>query len=247
MLIYGCDGASRYAADWTEPQFYIGEIGNYTGLVSGIANCNGPNGPCPGDGGCCFNIDAAAAANAQKGCWGYYFMGGPAADANWNPTGYSESMAYQWGIRQGQAAQKNWQGEGFQYAAYVGHTTIFADIEDPAANYGWLAADDHYQGVGGTRLNHLVFDGWFNTLNGFQTPYGTLKGGVYSSPIAWQGIMGSKVVSGIPIWTCEPQVGGCGRLQQMEPARFGDGVVAFYQYSQSCGDLDCADSTALPD
>ncbi len=94
--IYGCDRSSGSACNGT-PAFYIGEIGNYAGFNSGIGNCNGSNGPCSGDGGCCFNTTAVNDANQSYGTWGYYFIGGPVVDPNWDPDTYTEEDAYSWG------------------------------------------------------------------------------------------------------------------------------------------------------
>lgn len=244
--IYGTDGSSSSACNGT-PTFYIGEIGNYAGLNSGVGNCNGSSGPCPGDGGCCFNTTAASDANQHYGTWGYYFIGGPTADPAWDPSTYTEADAYSWGEKQGNATINYWLGTGFNNASYVGRTTIFADIEDPTTDYGWLVTSDTYNGVSGEKLNHEVFDGWYNTVNGHSTAYGTLHGGVYSSPSAWSDAMGTKSLAGVPVWTYEVDVGGCGCPTSMSNAEdFGSGNLVFYQYSQSCGDLDMADTTNLP-
>ncbi len=242
--IYGVDGDTTLACNGKTPVFYIGEIGNYKGLNSGTGNCDGASGPCPGFGGCCFDLSTAETANQHYGTWGYYFMGGPAADPNWDAATYTTAKAYDWGVKQGNATINYWEGNGFKYGAYVIKLTIFADIEDPVPSYGWLPLTDDYNGNTGETLNHKVFDGWFNTVNGL----GTLKAGIYSSPLAWSEAMGSKGLSPHPTWTYETDVGGCGCPSSMANAQsFGSGNLVFYQYSGACsGDLDMADTTNLP-
>lgn len=238
--IYGCDGDSTTACSGNTAAFYGGEIGSYQGILSGSGNCGGTSGqyegPCPGFGGCCFDSSTADAANLNYGTFGYYFIGGPSVDPSWDPSTYTEADAYSWGQKQGQETLDYVEGTGFKYSSYLTVAEVYADIESPVDSYGWLSLSDTYNGVTGEALNHEVFDGWYNAVNGHSTTnLGTMTAGVYSAPDAWSEAMGTKSLSGIPIWTYESQV-GCQCPTNMDDAEgFGSGTIKYWQYGHYCG------------
>jgi hypothetical protein len=147
----------------------------------------------------CFSTSGANAAVSRYqsgggiGVEAYYFGGGSGA----NNQGVS---AYCFGAKQGYDATYSMV---VHFKSYLGYQYMhYIDIEDPISSYGWNSTQ--------TSANRQVFNGYTDYIAG-KNPcgYGANSGdvsqyGVYSSPNAWNGAMGSN--GGIPNtyeWTYE--------------------------------------------
>jgi hypothetical protein len=141
------------------------------------------------------------------GVGGYWFMGGPGVDPNYNGT---TSEAYSWGAR-----QAAWTLTAMA-ARPVTYPVVFADIELPGHSPSYTPADDNgwnsvYTSAcsGQVRIGFVPVNVDRATLNGYSayiTAHSSYFVGVYSAPDVWTSIFGTGTASRIPNtyeWTYE--------------------------------------------
>ncbi len=161
---------------------YVGEIGTWQ-QTAGCTNYTNY-----------FNTTDASAANSNYnsgigvGVGGYFFMGGPGADPNYNGTA-SEATA--WGAAQAKTAVSNWDARsGYTGTSngYLPYEVVWMDIEGSAsASNGWdgrltnCGATDSETGMSYV-LDRDTFNGFWNYIVN-NTAH--LKPGAYSSGSFW--------------------------------------------------------------
>lgn len=222
---WGTDTNSAACCGMPE-NFYIGQMG--AGATDNAAN---------------FSITAARQAGFAA-TYGYWTLEG--ANSPNKPGGYT---AAQWGNAQANAALTAWCSGTYQ--AYLGGSTIFADIE--SGNLGWDGSP--------TANNQAVASAFLSRV---KTGYGrtspcvsiNVNGGIYVSPRDWQSMLGTGFlpsVSPFVLWlagcqtcaiSCAPCNNNCSgtltQVQNLWPFTIGNQQImggsapAIWQYWCQC-------------
>lgn len=203
--------------------------------------------------------------NLPEGTADYFYLGGPGADPSFNPSTYTNSMAYSWGQSQAQKAYNHWlNGWGPDDLADL----MFMDIEYNSGWDEWVYSSGSY--CGSVRSQTYIQPGWDrNTFNGFFDYMNSrFHAGVYSSQSFWVYTMGGSCstsnpdacIQGVPQWTSESESGSVtpgpsGWCQNVNGtnycAQWFGGVNTneqlMWQWSEANnGDWDQSDSTNFP-
>lgn len=159
-----------------------------------------------------FNNYSGTFPNLPEGTADYFYLGGPGADPSFNPSTYTNSMAYGWGQSQAQTAYNHWlNGWGPDDRADL----MFMDIEYNSGWDEWVYSSGSY--CGSVRQQTYIQPGWDrNTFNGFFDYMNSrFHAGVYSSQSFWVYTMGGSCstsnpdacIQGVPQWTSESESG----------------------------------------
>lgn len=231
---YGSDGSGSIG-NTCGNDFYIGELGG-SNIIGAGSQC--------GDivsSGAFTSTLAKSVAQSTGNTYGYWFLVGPKFYNNCvGATTTAEATS--WGEHQAAQAIKAWGDQ-----AYIYKLTIFGDVEQPSVY--WTDVNGTYNQT----LNQAVLEGFLSRLAS-----SAFYKGVYSSPCAWETIMGSNYTlsTDVTTWTSEysflsiPQK--CPSFTSLSPAScgsqfvgaqgFGGLIPSIWQYYESNSlDLDVAD------
>ncbi|MHB1980622.1 MAG: hypothetical protein ACYCOS_02785 [Sulfobacillus sp.] len=213
------DSDSSSTSEHSPQTFYIGKMGAHAEMGQTEVTI-GP--------GTDFNTDAAGPAQYV---YGYWWLGGPGADPDWDPSTYTVNRAVAWGQAQAMAAIAAASGQstsknGLLFSDFLNRTTIFADIEKSSVEPNhWLPPTDDYPGGSGLEFNSQCAGGFL----GYLTGHGGWNCGVYSSQYEWEQIFGSASF----------EIGYfCDTGWAVKAEEFGGIAVVFDQYETSPNDYD---------